>query len=383
MPLKLCAVTGSRADWGLISPVLQLLRDDPDFTLRLVATGQHLAGGADRTDRTIEEAGFSIGHRIEMGLSDGHDDPLALTRALGREIAGFAPVMDSEKPDFLMIAGDRYEALGAVQAALLARIPVIHMYGGDITEGAIDDLIRHAITKLSHLHFVTNKESARRVIQMGEDPARVHCVGSPALDHIHRVAHLERHDFFRKLSFAPRAITGLVTFHPVTQESDSLGQCEELLAALDSFGPEAGWILTGSNADPEGQTLTRRLQDFAKTRENVCFIYSMGTDLYLNALRHANVVVGNSSSGLYEAPSFGTPTVNIGTRQKGRLKAACVLDCPPARDAIVTAIRKALPLKDGVYENPYGDGHSAERIISHLKTLKNQNHLCKKVFYDL
>ncbi len=382
MSLKICAVTGSRADWGLLSSVLARLRDDPGFTLQIIVTGQHLTPQAGRTSSVIEEEGFSIDFSADMGIDD-RDDPASLTRAMGRGMIALADGLERLNPDLMLIAGDRYEILGAAQAALMARVPIAHLYGGDVTEGAIDELIRHALTKLSHLHFVTNEPAARRVIQMGEDPAQVYCVGSPALDHIHDLKTLDRTVFFQRIGMIPRRFNGLVTFHPVTQETDSLSQCQEMLAALESMGPETGWILTGSNADPQGQQISALLKDFARGYENALFVNSLGTSLYLNALRHVDVVVGNSSSGLYEAPSFGTPTVNIGTRQKGRLKAPSVVDCLPEREAIGTAIHTAIPLKGQFFENPYGDGYSASRIVNYIKGLKDPRSLCKKVFHNL
>ncbi len=378
MALKIAAITGSRADWGLMSPVLKLMRDDPHFDLRLIVTGQHIPA---KTDEAIRDQGFIIHKTLDIGL-DGDDTAAAITRALGREIMALSDAFNEMEPDLLLLTGDRYEMLGAAQAALIAQIPMAHMFGGDVTEGAIDDSIRHAITKLSHIHLVTNIEAQKRVIQMGENPANVHLVGSPSLDHIHTVRQMDRQEFFEAISFAPREKNYLITFHPITQAANSLEQCAEMLAALEGLGNKAGLIFTGSNADPQGVRITGMIKAFVNKHENACYHESLGTELYLNALRHVDAVVGNSSSGLYEAPSFGTWTINIGDRQEGRLKAASVIDCLPDREAIMKAVLKLKDKKPKNVKNPYGDGHSAERIINTLKNIDNIKGLHKKKFHE-
>jgi UDP-hydrolysing UDP-N-acetyl-D-glucosamine 2-epimerase len=378
MALKILAVTGSRADWGLISPVLMALKHDTAFELKLAVTGQHLMGGADQD--VITSDGFEIDVRVDLGL-DKSDDQVAITKALGRAVSGFSNTIQNLKPDLMLVLGDRYEIFGAVQAALVARIPVAHICGGDVTEGAIDDAIRHAMTKMSHIHFVTNREAKLRIIRMGENPSCVHLVGSPGLDQVHQVPHMTRENFFKSIDFMPREKNVLITFHSVTLEENSQEQCNEMLAALENFN-DLGLIFTGSNADPEGVTLTHMVRDFAAKKANACFHESLGTHRYCNALRHCNAMIGNSSSGLYEAPSFGLPVVNIGNRQRGRLKAVNVIDCEPQRKKIQSAIEVSLTARFDKIENPYGDGRTAARIVSILKNIKNHSTLIHKSFYE-
>ncbi len=378
--VKVTVISGGRADWGLLSPVCRAIKDDPSFALRLVVTGQHLMENSTSV-QAIEKEGFCVDASIDMGL--GADDSCsAITAALGRAIIGFAGEIENNRPDLLLILGDRYEILGAVQAAMLAKIPVAHLCGGDVTEGAMDDAIRHAITKMSHLHFVTNEDAASRVKQLGENPEHVYCVGNTGLDHMHSMKKMSRSEFFSSISFAPREKNILVTFHPVTLEDNSIEQCQAMLNALAKLG-DVGVILTGSNADPQGQEITQMVKEFADKTKHACFHESLGSERYLNALTHLDAVVGNSSSGLYEAPSFGLPTVNIGDRQKGRLQASTVINCISEEGAISNAIVKALGTPRVGDQNPYGDGHSAQRIIAILEGLDYGGGLCQKVFMDI
>ncbi len=377
---KITVVSGGRADWGLLSPVCRVLKRDSAFNLHIVATGQHLMNGA-ATLKVIEKEGFEIGSLVDMGLG-ADDSDLAITVSLGKAIIGFASEFDNNRPDLLLVLGDRYEILGAVQAALIAKIPVAHLCGGDVTQGAMDDAIRHAITKMSHLHFVSNEDARGRVIQMGEKPEHVYCVGNSGLDHISDLEKMNREEFFNSISFKPQKQNIMVTFHPVTLEENSLKQCQAMLNALDRLGGDVGIIITGSNADPEGQKITKMVKRYAEKTLNACFHESLGSVRYLNALRHVDAVVGNSSSGLYEAPSFGVYTVNIGSRQQGRIKAPTVIDCTSSEDDILKAIQKALMQPRGTGENPYGDGHAAERIIKVLKKINCSNDMCRKTFVD-
>lgn len=379
--IHVTVITGGRADWGLLSPVCRGLRDDPFFNLRIVATGQHLMSNCESLN-AIEAEGFSVDARIDMGLSEKTDTASRISKALARGIDGVAEEFENNRPDLLLILGDRYEILGVVQAATIFKIPTAHLFGGDITEGAIDDAMRHAITKMSHLHFVTNEEAQKRVLQMGENPKNVFCVGSTGLDHILNMKKMERDDFFQSIDFSPKDKNILVTFHPVTLEEDSIEQCNKMLGALDRFGQDIGIILTGSNADPQGQEITAVLKAYAKRKNNACFHSSLGTHRYLNALCHVNAVVGNSSSGLYEVPSFGIATVNIGDRQKGRIKAKTVIDCAPTEEDIYSAVAQALNMKKGHGGNPYGNGHSAEKIVKILKSVNYNSELCRKTFID-
>lgn len=381
-PRRICVVTGSRADYGLLHEPMRLLRDDPEFELQVAVTGMHLAPEFGSTWRVIEADGFPITSRVEMLLSG--DTPVSVTKSVGLGVIGFADAFARLRPDWLMVLGDRFEILAAVQAALFARLPVAHLCGGDVTEGAFDDAIRHAITKMAHVHFVTNSAAERRLLQMGESRAQVHQVGSPGLDHIRRMKRLPRQAVFEAIGMRPRKRNLMVTFHPTTlDEKASVDQVDAVLAALDSLDDDTGLIMTGPNADTEGRALTERLTAFAASRDNTVFRVSLGQTLYLNALSHVDAVVGNSSSGLYEAPSFGIPTVNIGDRQKGRLRAASVVDCPPERAAIIDALDRALGLDCSDVVNPYGDGESAPRIVAALKAVDDPAALIRKRFQDL
>lgn len=380
MTLSICAVTGGRADWGLLSVPLARLRDHPAFDLKLVLTGQHLAPGGEGGVAAIESE-FRVDGRLDMLLAA--DTPVAVTKSLGLAVVGFADILARLRPDLLLVLGDRYEILAAVQAALVARVPVAHLCGGDLTEGAMDEAIRHSISKMAHIHFVSNVDAGRRLRQLGEDPARVHCVGSPGLDLVRQVPVLERDALFAAIGFVPRRRNLLVTFHPATLDEDSVGHCAEMLAALDALGPDTGLIFTGVNADTGARAVSERIDAFVHDHDNAKSYVSLGGVNYLNALRQVDAVVGNSSSGLYEAPSFRVPTVNIGDRQGGRLRAASVVDCIPTRHDIGRALREALALDCSSVENPYGDGHATERIVAVLERLENPRALLKKRFFDM
>ncbi len=313
-PRRICVVSGSRADYGLLAPVMRLIRDDPDLELQVVVTGMHLSTEFGFTYRRIEHDGFKIDGRVDS-LQHG-DDVAAVTRSIGFGVIGFADVLQRLRPDLLLVLGDRFEVLAAVQAALIARVPVAHLCGGDSTEGAFDEGIRHAITKMAHLHFATNDAAFRRLRQMGENPDHILLAGSPGLDQIKAVPRLGRHETFRAIGMEPRRRSLLITFHPETLATTrAVEQIDELLAALDGLSPDHGLIFTGPNADTEGRALTRRIEDFTADHENAVFRVSLGQKLYLSALAQVDAVVGNSSSGLYEAPSFKLPTVDIGDRQ--------------------------------------------------------------------
>lgn len=379
MMLDVLAVTGSRADWGLLAPVLALLRDAQDFRLRLAVTGQHLMRDVASRDE-IRADGFAIDHEIDLGL-DADDSPLAIARATARAVTGLGELLAVARPQLIILLGDRYEIFAAATAALFARVPVAHLCGGDITEGALDDAMRHCVTKLSHLHFVSNAESARRVEQLGEHPATIFTVGSPGLDRIRQIPLMQREAFFAETGLVPQRRNVIVNFHSATLAADSLDQCRALLGALDEL-TDVGILLTGSNADAEGRQIDVLLKAFAAERPHAVFHGSLGSRRYFSALAHVDAVVGNSSSGLCEAPSFGVPTVNIGERQKGRLRAASVIDCPPCGADIRTAIEKAFALGCTAIENPYGDGQAAQRIVGVLRKVEHPSRLIQKRFSD-
>lgn len=378
--MKVLALTGTRADWGLLVPVLDLLRDDDRFVLKIAATGQHLMPGCESL-LAIAFDGHRVDHLIDMGL--GADDrPATIAYGMGVAAAGLGAVIEAAEPDLVLVLGDRYEILAAVQAAVVARVPIAHMCGGDITEGAIDDAIRHAITKLAALHFPTNAESASRIMQMGEDPARVHAVGSTGIDRILTLEPMQRDAFFDAVGLEPRKHNFVITFHPATLSTDSPTQAQAMLDALSEF-PNAGLIFTGSNADPGAREIDAQVKAYVAGRHGAVFHASLGSRLYFSALTHCDLVIGNSSSGVMEAPSFRLPTVNIGDRQARRPRAMSVIDCDPRPGSIATAIRRGLKLDCSRVKNPFGDGRAAERIITVLAALKAPETLVRKSFVEL
>jgi UDP-hydrolysing UDP-N-acetyl-D-glucosamine 2-epimerase len=377
--MKILAVTGTRADWGLLVPVLTLLRDDPRFSLKLCVTGQHLMPENPSVE-AIKQDGFEIDHYIPMDLSE--DDSRALTQAMSACLSGCGDVIEAAQPDLCLVLGDRYEMLCVVSAALVCAVPVVHLCGGDLTHGAFDDSIRHAITKMSALHFVTSEDAARRVRQLGEDPSRVIVSGSPGIDRIFAQPVVARDAFLAEVGLRTDQDYVLVSFHPETLAADRGAQLSALMQALAAF-PEAGLLLSGSNADPGGQAIDRAFTALARERENAVFHVSLGSRLYFSAMAHASLLLGNSSSGIYEAPSFGIPTVNIGERQAGRLRARSVIDCAATAGAIRQAIERARSLDCRGVENLFGNGHAAKIIVETLAGIKSPANLLKKIFKDI
>lgn len=378
---RICAVTGSRADYGLLLPVLRAIQQHPDLDLCLVATGSHLESHYGHTIDTITEDGFSVDAQIPVNL--GGDDAIDISQALAAVVGGMAEQLDRLTPDLLLVLGDRYEILGVVQTALIACIPVAHIAGGDVTEGAFDDAIRHAITKMSHLHFATNEQAAQRLRQLGEADDRIHLSGSPGIDLLLSTPRLTTPELEHRLGMQLRERNLAITFHPATlQREEAEAQLEALLAALHNLGPDTGLVFTGSNADPKGDSLNRRVADFVSSHTNAVQHLSLGQQAYYSLLALSDAVVGNSSSGLYEAPSLHTPTVNIGDRQKGRLKAVSVIDCPAETKAIEAAIINAFGTDCSGVKNPYGDGTATERIISVLAGPWRPDELIQKRFVD-
>ena len=363
---RIAVVTGSRADWGLLQPVAALLKSEPGTVLQVVVTGSHLAPEFGSSVDEIEADGFAVASRVAM-LEPG-DTPRDSARSTGRGVAACADAFAALRPHLVLLLGDRFEIFAAAAAAAIMRIPIAHLCGGDVTEGAVDDSLRHAITKLAHLHFPTNEPAAHRIAAMGEPRARIHAVGSTGLDRIRAVADPGRTATFAALGIAPRARNLLVTFHPETaRPGRALAQLDELLAAVDALGADYAFIVTKANADAEGRAINARLDSWAAGRADVALRASLGGALYVNAMRHADAVVGNSSSGLYEAPFLQRPSVNLGERQAGRPRAASVVDAPVARAAIIAAIARALALDASAVASPYGDGRSAPRVVAVLR----------------
>ena len=385
MSRKICVITGTRAEYGLLRWVTQGIKDDPELTLQIIATGMHLSPEFGLTYREIEQDGFQIDRKVEMLTSS--DTPVGIAKSMGLGLIGFADALNELLPDLIVVLGDRFEIFAAVAAALVARIPVAHLHGGETTEGAFDEALRHSITKISHLHFVAAEEYRQRVIQLGEQPERVFLVGGLGIDAIKRTALLDRVALEASLDFRLGVKNLLITFHPVTLESQSSAQqMAELLTALGQLGNDTHLIFTMPNADNGNRELARMIEDFVASHSNARAYASLGQLRYLSCVQHVDGVIGNSSSGLAEAPSLATGTINIGDRQRGRLKAQSVIDCPPQRQAILDAINSLytadfrLSLQTMV--NPYGEGGASQKIVQVLRD-QTLDGILKKSFYDL
>ena len=381
---KICVVTGSRAEYGLLRWVLEGIKNDPDLMLQIVVTGMHLSPEFGLTFRSIVEDGFRINRKIEMMLSS--DTAIGVTKSMGLGLIGFAEAFDELAPDLLIVLGDRYEIFSAVAAATMAGIPVAHLHGGELTEGALDESLRHSITKMSHLHFTAAESYRQRVIQLGEDPGRVFMVGGLGVDSIQRLHHLSRSELESLLNFKFGDKNLLVTFHPPTLENITAEvQMEELLSALD-LQADKNIIFTYSNGDSKGRILIDMVKKFVASHPNSRAYDSLGQLVYLSCLSQVDGVIGNSSSGLLEAPSLQIGAINIGNRQRGRLKAASVIDCEPKKTDILRAINQLYTpefrksLTDVI--NPYGDGGASKKIVDIVKSFPLEG-IQKKVFYNL
>ena len=382
---KICIVTGTRAEYGLLYWLMREIQSDPGLELQIIATGMHLSPEFGLTYKKIEEDEFTINEKVEMLLSS--DTPIGIAKSVGLGVIGFADVLARLQPDIMVVLGDRFETLAAVQAAMIARIPIAHIHGGETTEGAIDEAIRHAITKMSHFHFTAAEPYRRRIIQLGEAPERVMNYGAPGLDNIKKFKLLNRAAFEKAIKFDLGRMSFLVTYHPVTLSNTNPAQSfKELTNALDQF-PEAKIIFTKANADAAGRTINYNIDKYVEQNPQRAKVFtSMGQLLYLSAVKNADIVIGNSSSGIVEAPSFRKPTVNIGQRQQGRLKADSIIDCAENKQAIIAAIKKGLSpefknvLK--ITKNPYGSGNASLKIKEYLKKASLENILMKK-FYDV
>ncbi len=375
-------VTGSRADYGLLYWPMKLIGASPDFRLSVAATGMHLAPAFGMTVDQVLADGFAVAARVETLGED--DSATGMAQAIGRGIAGFAATFDRLQPDLVLVLGDRFEIFAAVQAAFVRKLPIAHLCGGDVTDGALDDAFRHSMSKMASLHFPTNAAAARRLRQLGEAEDRIFAVGSTGIDAILRQPVLGRSELAAALGHNLPQTYLLATLHPATlDEIPSAEQLEALLQAIAGLAPEIGVVFTLSNADSDGRALGARVLQFAAGRPQVRTHVSLGAARYLNLMRHAAAVVGNSSSGLYEAPSFQVPTVNIGRRQDGRLRAASVVDVPPDPLAIRAAIEAAVSRPRTEVVNPYGDGRASERIVAALQAIPDWAPLVYKRFRDL
>ncbi len=383
-PLKIAVVTGSRAEYGLLRPVVAALVEDAAFSPDWIVTGSHLAPEHGFTVDEIAEDALAPIKRLPILVAG--DDGAAAAKAMGLAQIGLADLLAQDEPHALLVLGDRYEILAAVAAAAVTRIPIIHLGGGEVTEGAFDDALRHAITKMAHLHFALTDDAARRIRQMGEDSGAVHVVGHPGLDDLAELPAPDRAVTEQALGFSFRARNVLVTYHPETLgERDPETDLGEMLDALAALGDDVGILFTAPNADPAGMRLAALIEAFVRGHDNAALYASLGRRRYLDVLRQMDAVLGNSSSGLLEAPSLKVPTVNIGTRQKGRPTAASVLTVPAEQAAIADAIRRAFALDCSGVENPYGQGGASVRIRDILKDLgaDGLRRLVRKSFVDL
>lgn len=381
--IKVAVFTGTRAEYGLLFWLLKDIQADDEMQLQLLVSGAHLSPEHGETYQQIEQDGFHIDEKIEILLSS--DSAVGTAKSIGLGVLGFSDALARLNPGVLVLLGDRFEALAIAQTAMIMRIPILHLHGGEITEGAYDDAIRHAITKLSYLHATSTDEYRQRVIQLGEHPDRVRNVGAIGLDHLKRGKFMELDELSSSLNFSLERPFFVVTYHPVTLgEEQPTASFSALLKALDQF-PDHQVILTYPNADDGGRQIIPLLEAYAaKNADRVFAIPSLGQVRYLSAIKLASAVIGNSSSGVIEVPSFDVPTVNIGVRQKGRLAAKSVIDAAANTDDIVKAINSAVRrdylVDDEVVINPYGQGDSSSQVIDMIRTLQFES--CK-TFYDI
>ena len=380
-------MTGTRAEYGLLKPLMQEINKDNDLELYLIVSGMHLSPEIGLTYQEIEEDGFEIKAKVEMMLSS--DSPAGISKSIGLGVIGFADEFQRADLDMLILLGDRYEALSAAICAMVMRIPIAHLHGGELTEGAIDEGIRHSITKMSYLHFTSTEQYRNRVIQLGENPERVFYVGALGVDNIKKINLMTKEELERSIHFEIDENTVIVTYHPVTLENNTVEeQFLNLLEVLDR-NPKIRMIFTKANADTNGRIVNELIDKYAaQNSERACAFMSLGQKRYLSALKYCRIVIGNSSSGIIEAPSFGKPIINIGDRQKGRICADSVINCgytqQEIQQAMETALTEEFENKARNCRNPYEKENTAANIISVIKDyLLNDKIKLKKGFYDI
>ena len=379
---KICFVTGSRADFGLLVWPMRAIQQTAGLKLQLIATGMHLSPEFGYTISHVRDEGFAVDDTVESLLSS--DSGVGVAKSVGIGVIGFADAFARLQPDLVVVLGDRFETFAAAQAAMFMRLPMAHLFGGDVTEGAVDESTRHSISKMSHLHFTSNRDSTRRLMQLGENPARIHTIGSPGIDAIKRLKLMDRETVGREVGMPLGPRNMLVTFHPLTIETGhSVNALDELFAALSILDPQWRLFFTLANADADGRALNNRIKAFVASRPNAIAAASLGQLRYISLMNQADVVVGNSSSGVLEAPSLNVPSVDIGDRQKGRERASSVFNTPAERNAIVAAISKAAIHGRQPTVSPYGDGESSQRFADVIAAVPNFRELLKKGFYDL
>lgn len=382
---KICVVTSTRAEYGLLRSLMKKVIKEDSYELQIIATGMHLSPEFGNTYKEIESDGFKINDKIEILLSS--DSAIGISKSMGLAIISFAEAFERLNPDLIIVLGDRYEIFSICSAAVVAKIPIAHLHGGETTEGAFDEAFRHSITKMSHLHFTSTEEYKNRVIQLGENPERVFNVGAIGVENITSMKLLEKSDLEKSLGFKLDKPFGLVTFHPTTLENNtSKAQFEELLRAIDER-KDMKFILTKANSDTNGRIINNLIDKYSEQNsERIIAFTSMGILRYLSAMKYCSFVMGNSSSGIIEAPTFNIPTINIGDRQKGRIQAESVINCVADKDSITSAMKKALSkeflLDIKHIKNPYGNGYTSEKIYNVVNEKLQRKIELKKSFFD-
>ena len=381
---KICFVTGTRAEYGLLSRLMRLVKEDKDLQLQVIATNMHLMPEYGETYNEIEKDGFTIDKKVYMHKPS--DDAHGIILSMAEEMQGMNDALSELKPDILVLLGDRYEILVAAQVALIHRVPIAHIHGGEVTEGAFDDAIRHSVTKMSSLHFTSCEEYRHRVIQMGEQPSRVFDVGSLGVENIKAVPLMTKDELEVSLDFKIDKQTILVTYHPVTLGGDPAKDIREFLDALDQF-KDLKVIFTMPNSDTGRDAIALAVENYVEKHSNSAKAYtSLGLKRYLSTLQFVKAAVGNSSSGIIEVPSFGIPTLNIGDRQKGRLASKSVVNCGTSKDEVIAGLKLCLSEEmqkaAKTYENPYAKPDTANLIYQELKYVELAG-LNLKTFYDL
>ena len=380
---KICVVTGSRAEYGILRRLMSAIQECPELKLQVIATNQHLSKLQGETYKEIENDGFTIDYKVNMADDEAPDNANTTAKAISKGVSGFADAFDALQPDLLLILGDRYEMLAVASTALIYKIPIAHLHGGEITEGAFDDAIRHAITKMSHLHFTSTEAYRKRVIQLGEQPDRVFNVGAMGVENVLKNDFMSKEEIEQSLNFQITDKCFLCTYHPVTLSSmSSETQVVNLLEALDDY-KDYHIIFTYSNSDTNSRIIIKRIQEYVDRNEGRCmFIPSLGQRRYFSALRYMTAVIGNSSSGIIEVPSFGIPTLNIGDRQKGRISADSVIHCGYKTEDIENGLRKVVSYKTRAINNPYYKEGTCDAILNIIKNYPLDN-LVQKHFYDI
>ncbi|NLA76489.1 MAG: UDP-N-acetylglucosamine 2-epimerase (hydrolyzing) [Clostridiales bacterium] len=383
---SIAILTSTRAEYGLLKPIIDALGSAKTFDVKVLVTGTHLSESFGFTCKEIEADGVIIDAKIDI-LSQ-NDTPEAVSNSMAAALMGFSEYFSKSRPDALLVLGDRYETLAVCCAAMNSCIPIIHLHGGETTQGAIDEAVRHSITKMSHIHFTSNEIHRKRVIQLGENPSRVFNVGATGVENVLKTQFMSKKELEKSIDFKLDKAFGLVTFHPVTLEAASAAkQFEELEKALEYFD-DMEFIITKANADAGGRTINDMIDKFCEGHQNIVAFASLGMTRYLSAMKQCSVVIGNSSSGIIEAPSFKVTTVNIGIRQKGRMQAMSVINCGCRREYIINAIKKArsetfAKILPHVI-NPYGDGNTSQKIAEILERVFEEGNISlEKEFYDV